>query len=134
MTTLVTINIRTLSTLSHDVLMHTKNAHYGTETQADFQYLYDLTNALHEANVKIDAALYHSKPTVEVTTGTIKFLLEETKAMFEHSVWDIMFDDLEGLEKTKDLTQAILHAMEALEVVEAVDAKDEPEATLKEVA
>jgi len=131
MTTLVTINIRTLSTLSHDVLMHTKNAHYGTETQADFQYLYDLTNALHEANVKIDAALYHSKPTVEVTTGTIKFLLEETKAVFEHSVWGIKFNDAEELSEVRAMSQAILQAME---VMEAVDAKDEPKATLKEVA
>ena len=131
MTTLVTINIRTLSTLSHDVLMHTKNAHYGTETQADFQYLYDLTNALHEANVKIDAALYHSKPTVEVTTGTIKFLLEETKAVFEYSVWGIKFNDAEELSEVRAMSQAILQAME---VMEAVDAKDEPKATLKEVA
>ena len=128
MTTLVTINTYSLKVLRDDVSMYTEHSTYGTKTKSDIQYLNDLTSALHEANVKIDAALYHSKTTVEVTTGTIKFLLEETKAMFEHSVWDIMFDDLEGLEKTKDLTQAILNAMEALDI------KDEPQATLKEVA
>ena len=131
MKTLVTVNIRTLSTLSHEVTMHSKNAHYGTETQADFQYLYDLTDALHEARAKIDAALYHSKPTVEVTAGTIKFLLEETKAMFEHTIWGIKFNNVEELSEVRAMSQAILQAME---VLEALDIKDEPEATLKEVA
>jgi len=104
--------------------MYTEHSTYGTETKSDIQYLNGLTSALYEASV----CLRSDEDTVQVTTRTIKFLLEETKAMFEHSVWDIMFDDLEGLEKAKDLTQAILHAMEALDI------KDEPQATLKEVA
>ena len=131
MKTLVTINTLSLLVLKHDVISHTNNVHYGTTDKADFKYLNDLTSAIHEASIHLDTATYHSKATVHVTERTLKFLLEEAKDMFEHSVWDIKFDDLEGLEKTRDLTQAILHAMEALE---AVDAKDEPEATLKEVA
>ena len=124
MTTLVTINTYSLKVLRDDVSMYTEHSTYGTKTKSDIQYLNDLTSALYEASV----CLRSDEDTVQVTARTIKFLLEETKAMFEHSVWDIMFDDLEGLEKTKDLTQAILHAMEALDI------KDEPQATLKEVA
>ena len=131
MTTLVTINTYSLLVLKGDVISHTNNAHYGTDDKADFKYLNDLTSAIHEASVWLDTATYHSKSTVQVSERTLRFLLEETKAMFEHSVWDIKFDDLEALEKAKDLTQAILHAMEALE---ALEAKDEPEATLVEVA
>tara|TARA_B110000858_G_scaffold58482_1_gene68129 strand:+ start:195 stop:590 length:396 start_codon:yes stop_codon:yes gene_type:complete len=131
MKTLVTINTYSLLVLKHDVISHTNNAHYGTTDKADFKYLNDLTSAIHEASIHLDTATYHSKATVHVTERTLRFLLEEAKDMFEHSVWDIKFDDLEALEKTRDLTQAILHAMEALE---ALDAKDEPEATLKEVA
>jgi hypothetical protein len=128
MKTLVTINTYSLLVLRDDAIRHTNNAHYGTNDKADFQYLNDLTSAIHEASVHLDTATYHSKSTVQVTERTIKFLLEETTAMFEFSVWGIKFDDLEALEKTKDLTQAILHAMEALDI------KDEPKATLVEVA
>ena len=122
MTKLVTINTYSLLVLRDDVTMYCEHSDYGTKTKGDVQYLNDLTSALHEASV----CLRSDEDTVQVTTRTIKFLLEETKSMFEHSVWEIMFDDLEALEKAKDITQAILHAMEALEAVE--------QATLKEVA
>ena len=128
MTTLVTINTFSLLVLKHDVIGHTINAHYGTNDKADFQYLNDLTSAIHEASVHLDTATYHSKSTVQVTESTLRFLLGEAKDTFEHTIWGIKFDDLEALEKTKDITQAIVHAMEALDI------KDEPQATLKEVA
>ena len=131
MTTLVTINTYSLLVLRNDVTKYCEHSTYGTETKGDIQYLNDLTSAIHEASVWLDTATYHSKPTVQVSERTLRFLLEETKAMFEHSVWGIKFDDLEALEKSKKLTQAILHAMEALE---ALDIKDEPQATLVEVA
>jgi len=131
MKTLVTINTHSLLVLKCDVVSHTKNAHYSTTDIEDFKFLNDLTSAIHEASVWLDTATYHSKSTVQVSERTLRFLLEETKDMFEHSVWGIKFNDLEALEKVKDLTQAILHAMEALE---ALDIKDEPKATLVEVA
>ena len=131
MKTLVTINTYSLLVLKGDVISHTNNAHYATDDIEDFKYLNDLTSAIYEASVCLDTATYHSKSTVQVSERTIRFLLEETKAMFEHTIWGIKFDDLEALLKAKDLTQAILHAMEALE---ALDIKDEPQATLKEVA
>ena len=131
MTTLVTINTLSLLILRNDARMYTEHSTYGTETKSDIQYLNDLTSALYEASVHLDTAQHYSKSTVEVTARTIKFLLKETTAMLEHFDWKIEFADLIALEKTRDITQAILHAME---VLEAVDAKDEPEATLKEVA
>ena len=133
MKTLVTISTHSLLVLKLDVVSHTKNAHYGTDDIADFKFLNDLTSAIFEAHVcTCDWRGRHlDTATVEVSERTLRFLLEETKDMFEHSVWGIKFNDLEALEKVKDLTQAILHAMEALE---ALDIKDEPKATLVEVA
>jgi len=124
MTTLVTINTYSLLVLRDDVRGQTEDADYGTKTKSSIQYLNSLTSALYEASV----CLRSDEDTVQVTERTIKFLLEETTAFLEFSVWEIDFDDTESLEKTKDLTQAMLHAMEA------VEAKDEPQATLVEVA
>ena len=131
MKTLVTINTLSLLVLKNDVIRHTNNVHYSTTDKEDFKFLNNLTSAIHEASVWLDTANYHQKAIVQVSEKTLRFLLEETKDMFEHTIWGIKFDDLEALEKAKDITQAILHAMEALE---AVDIKDEPKATLVEVA
>jgi len=124
MTTLVTINTYSLLVLRDDVAMYCEHSTYGTKTKGDIQHINDLLSALHEASVCLNS----DEDTVQVTTRTIRFLLEETKAMFEHTEWGMVFDDEETLEKTKDLTQAMLHAMEALDI------KDEPQATLVEVA